>query len=208
MALRLFVVRHAQTDWNRERRYQGWQDTPLSEVGRGQAAAVARALQGGKLDAVYSSPLRRAVTTAEAIAAPHGLPVRVEAAFREIGFGAWEGLTLDEARVRYPAEYQHWAERPHEAVVPGGEALPDVRQRVLAGLEALRAEHDGGSVCLVTHGVPARVLILEVLGLDLSRIWAVHVATTGISELEFREDWAALHRMNTLTHLEAGPAGR
>src|SRR6185436_14234551 len=86
MGLRLFVVRHAQTDWNRERRYQGWQDSPLSEVGRGQAAAVARALQDGKLDAVYSSPLRRAVTTAEAIAAPHGLPVRVEEAFREIGF--------------------------------------------------------------------------------------------------------------------------
>ena len=208
MGLRLFVVRHAQTDWNRERRYQGWQDSPLSEVGRGQAAAVARALEGGKLDAVYSSPLRRAVTTAEAIAAPHGLPVRVEEAFREIGFGAWEGLTLEEAQQRYPDETRHWNERPHEALPPGGEALGDVRRRVLAGLETLRAEHDGGSICLVTHGVPARLLILEVLGLDLSRIWAVHVATTGISELEFRADWTALHRMNTLTHLEAGPAAR
>jgi broad specificity phosphatase PhoE len=208
MALRLFVVRHAQTDWNRERRYQGGRDTALSEVGRAQATAVARALEGGKLDAVYSSPLRRAMATAEAIAAPHAVPVRVEAAFREIGFGAWEGLTLDEARVRYPDEHRDWAERPHEAVPPGGEPLAEVRRRVLAGLEELRAEHDGGSVCLVTHGVPARVLILEVLGLELSRIWAVHVATTGISELEFREDWSALHRMNTLTHLEAGPAAR
>ena len=208
MGLRLFVVRHAETDWNRERRYQGRADTGLSDVGRGQATAVARALQGGGLAAVYSSPLKRAMATAEAIAAPHRLPIRIVDAFGEIDFGQWEGLTMDEVRARFAAEYRGWAERPHETVPPGAEPLAAVRQRVLAGLEALRAEHDGESVCLVTHGVPARILILEALGLDLSRIWAVHVATTGISELEFRDDWTAVHRMNTLTHLEAGPAAR
>src|SRR6266849_596780 len=72
----------------------------------------------------------------------------------------------------------------------------------------LRAGHDDETVCVVTHGVPARILILEALGLGLDRIWSLHLAPTGISELEFRADWAALHRMNTLVHLDAVAVSR
>ena len=79
---------------------------------------------------------------------------------------------------------------------------------MLAALGRLRAAHDGKSVCLVAHGLSARVLILEALGLPVSRVWAIHLASTGISELEFRPDWTALHRMNTLVHLDAVPAAR
>jgi broad specificity phosphatase PhoE len=102
-----------------------------------------------------------------------------------------------------------WADEPHRFCPPGGgETLDDVRRRVLAGLERLRAEHDDQSVCLVAHGISARVIILEALGLPLERIWSIHLASTGISELEFRADWTALHRMNTLVHLDAVPAVR
>jgi broad specificity phosphatase PhoE len=72
----------------------------------------------------------------------------------------------------------------------------------------VRADHDDQSVCLVAHGISARIVILEALGLPLERIWSIHLASTGISELEFRADWAALHRMNTLVHLDAVPAAR
>src|SRR5205809_1423352 len=121
MALRIFLVRHAATDWNRERRYQGWSDTPLSVEGRVQADAVARALAEPPLAAVYSSPLERARETAAAIAKPHRLTVQEKAAFKEMGYGRWEGLTLAEARGVDPGLYEVWMDTPHLATPPGGE---------------------------------------------------------------------------------------
>jgi len=208
MSLRLLLLRHGETAWNRERRYQGWTDTPLSAEGLVQAEAAARELKEIAFAAVYASPLRRARDTAAAIAAPHGLEVETDPAFKELGFGQWEGLTLDEARASDPALYEGWARTPHLVSPPGGERLVQARDRVLGGLERLRAGHPDGVVCLVAHGIPVRMLILEALGLGLDRIWSLHSAPTGISELEFRGDWTALHRMNTLVHLDAVPAGR
>ena len=208
MALRLLLLRHGETAWNRERRYQGWTDTPLSPEGLVQAEAAARELKEHAFAAVYASPLRRARDTAAAIAAPHGLEVETDPAFRELAFGEWEGLTLDEARVRDAALYEGWARTPHLFSPPGGESLAQARDRVLTGLERLRTGHPNDVVCLVAHGIPVRILILEALGLGLDRIWSLHSAPTGISELEFRDDWTALHRMNTLVHLDTVPAGR
>jgi phosphoserine phosphatase len=202
MSLRLVVVRHAETEWNREGRYQGWRDTALSEIGRAQAHAVGRLLARQPLAAVWSSPLQRARDTAAAIAAPQGLVVREAPAFREMRFGEWEGLTRDQVRVSFPAQYRGWSETPHLVVPPGAETLDEVRARVLGGLEEVREAHDGQTVCVVAHGVSIRILILDALGLGLDRLWSLHVAATGISELEFRDDWAAVHRMNTLVHLE------
>jgi broad specificity phosphatase PhoE len=208
MSLRLLLLRHGETAWNRERRYQGWTDTTLSAEGLLQAEAAARELKEHAFAAVYASPLRRARDTAAAIAAPHGLEVQTDPAFKELGFGQWEGLTLEEARARDTAVCEVWAETPHLISPPGGESLAQARERVLAGLGRLRAAHPGGVVCLVAHSIPVRILILEALGLGLERIWSLHSAPTGISELEFRDDWTALHRMNTLVHLDAVPAGR
>ena len=208
MSLRLLLLRHGETAWNRERRYQGWTDTPLSAEGLVQAEAAARELKEHTFAAVYASPLQRARDTAAAIAAPHGLEVETDPAFRELGFGRWEGLTFDEARARDSGLCEGWANTPHLVSPPEGESLVQARDRVLAGLERLRAGHQDETVCLVAHGIPVRILILEALGLGLDRIWSLHSAPTGISELEFRDDWTALHRMNTLVHLDAVPADR
>jgi broad specificity phosphatase PhoE len=208
MSLRVLLLRHAETDWNRERRYQGWTDTGLSETGRAQAEAAARLLAEQPLKAIWASPLRRAHDTALAIAAPLGLPVQCSDAFREMRFGRWEGLTASEVQGRFPDEYRAWHETPHLASWPGAETLADVRRRALGGLDELRAVHRGETVGLVAHGVTCRVLILEALGLGLDRLWSIQVSPTGISELEFRDDWTALHRMNTLVHLERAAAAR
>jgi probable phosphoglycerate mutase len=206
MSLRLLLLRHAETDWNRQRRYQGWTDTALSKEGRAQAEAAGRLLAGQPLAGVWSSPLRRALDTAAAIAAPRQLTVRVSPAFKEMRFGEWEGLTAAEVSARYPEQHRTWQDTPHLAVHPGGETLEDVRRRVLGGLQELREAHDGQAVCLVAHGVSARILILEALGLGLERLWSLSLSPTGISELEFREDWTAVHRMNTLAHLDRAAA--
>ena len=202
--MRILLLRHAETDWNRERRYQGWRDIPLSPPGRAQAESAGRLLAASPLAAVWSSPLARARETAALIAAPHTLPVREADAFKEMGFGDWEGLTRDEVRKRFPDAHRAWAETPHEAAWPGAETLGVVRARALAGLEALREAHQGQTVCLVSHGITSRILILEALGLGLDRLWSLQLSATGISELEFRDDWTTLHRMNSLIHLADG----
>jgi len=199
--MRILLLRHAETEWNRERRYQGWRDSPLSSTGREQAESAGRLLAASPLVAVWSSPLARARETAALIAAPHKLPVREADAFKEMGFGDWEGLTRDEVRERFPDAHRAWAETPNEAAWPGAETLGVVRARALAGLEALREAHQGQTVCLVSHGITSRILILEALGLGLDRLWSLQLSSTGISELEFRDDWTTLHRMNSLIHL-------
>jgi broad specificity phosphatase PhoE len=202
--MRILLLRHAETEWNRERRFQGWRDVPLSATGREQAESAARLLAATRIDAVWSSPLARARDTAAIIAAPHRLAVQESEAFREMGFGDWEGLTRDEVRERFPDAQRAWAETPHEAAWPGAETLAAVRARALAGLETLRAAHTGQTICLVSHGITGRLLILEALGLGPDRLWSFQLSSTGISELEFRDDWTTLHRMNSLIHLADG----
>src|SRR4030095_10424116 len=106
MPLKLVLIRHAETLWNRERRYQGRQDPPLSETGRAQADAVGRLLAKERIEAVWSSPLRRARETPEAIATIRGLTVRVDDQFGEMHFGQWEGLTSEEVSAKFPEMYR------------------------------------------------------------------------------------------------------
>jgi phosphoserine phosphatase len=201
--LRLFVVRHGETEWVRERRFAGSRDIPLTEAGRDQCAAVARALAGTTVAAVYASPLDRARASAELIAKPHGLPVRIVPAFSEMTFGSWEGLTRDEARTRDPEAWAQWRSAPHLLKLAGGETIPEVAERVTAGIAALQEAHDGQTVVLISHGVVARVIVLGALGLGLDRLWTLDAAPAGITEIEYEPGWATVHRMNTVAHLEA-----
>lgn len=207
MSLRLFVVRHGETDSSRERRFAGWRDVPLPEEGRRQCEAAARALAEVPVAAVYASPLERARASAEVIAKPHRLELRVRDAFREMGFGQWEGLTRAEVAARFPRDWEVWSIAPERFEAPGGESLDAVARRVAAGIAALRGEHHGRTVVLVTHAIVARLIVLAALGLGPGRLWSVDAAPAGISELEYRDDWVTVHRMNTLAHLD-GAGGR
>jgi len=206
MSLRLLVVRHGETEYSRGRRFAGSRDVPLTAAGRRQAEAVAQALAGVAATAVHSSPQARALATAEIVAAPHGLTVTVEPDFREMAFGGWEGMSRDEVATRFPDGYRLWRESPERAVPPGGETLDAVARRVARALAALRGRHPEGTVILVTHAVVVRLLVLGALGLGPERLWSVDATPAGISELEYRDDWVTVHRINTLTHLAAEAA--
>jgi broad specificity phosphatase PhoE len=202
MSFRLILVRHGETDWTRDGRYAGSRDVVLNALGIRQCQATATALAERSMAAVYATPLERARTSAEIVAKPHRLAVFVESRFREMSFGAWEGLTRDEAAAAFPEICRLWWNTPHLAQIPGAETLGDVRARVLAGLGELRAAHDGETVVLVTHGVVVRLLVLDALGLGSDRLWALEASPAGITELEYEADWATIHRMNTLVHLD------
>lgn len=206
-ALRLLAVRHGETDASRARRFAGSRDVALTAEGREQCEAVARALAGTEVAAVYASPLARARASAEIVARPHGLPVRVEPAFAEMTFGGWEGLTREELRARDPRGWEAWARTPHLAAPPGGERLPDVAARVARAADAVRAAHEGQTVVLVSHAIVLRLLVLAALGLGPDRLWTVDASPAGISEIEYHDGWTVVHRMNTVAHLDGARQG-
>jgi probable phosphoglycerate mutase len=200
--LRLLAVRHGATEWSQARRFAGARDVPLTAQGRLQAEAVAQALAGAAAVAIYTSPLERARTSAEVIAKPHRLEPVIEPAFREMAFGAWEGLGRDELAARFPIEAAAWATTPHAVTPPEGEPLPAVDARVRAALAALAERHRGQTVILVSHAIVTRLIVLEALGLGPERLWSVDASPAGITEIEYQEGWATVHRMNTLAHLD------
>jgi broad specificity phosphatase PhoE len=150
----ILLARHGETDWNREGRFQGHADPPLNELGRTQAVALGVELSGVELAAIYSSPLRRALETAELIGAPRGVePIAVEA-LREIDVGSWQGLTRAEIEACFPEQFTRWLD--YDQGWEDGERYDELGRRVVAALLELAAAHDGERILVVTHGGPIR----------------------------------------------------
>jgi broad specificity phosphatase PhoE len=150
----ILLARHGETDWNRDDRFQGHADPPLNRTGRAQAVELSVALMPEELAAVYSSPLRRALETAEVVAASHGLePVPVDD-LREVDVGSWSGLTRAEVEERFPAQFARWLD--YGQGWEDGETYEEMGRRAVDALLRLAAAHDGERVLAVTHGGPIR----------------------------------------------------
>lgn len=130
----IYLVRHGETEWNKEEIFRGRKDVLLNERGLRQAELTGRYFGGVAIDRMCSSPLSRAVQTAEGIAAATMSPIMRDDAFTDIAFGTWEGLTLDEVGRRFPAELEVWRSHPHKFRMRGVESLAHVRKRAAAGL--------------------------------------------------------------------------
>jgi broad specificity phosphatase PhoE len=148
------LVRHGETDWNREQRFQGHADQPLNELGREQARALADELAGEQVDAVYSSDLRRAHETAEIVAERLGVPVVTDPALREIDVGEWQGLTWPEIEARYPEGVRDWHEKGYGWTE--GETYEQLGERVVGRLRELAAAHPDQTLVVVAHGGTVR----------------------------------------------------
>ena len=154
MPTTLVLVRHGETDWNRDRRVQGHSDIPLNDTGRAQAKELAKQLSGEHLAAVFASDLARARETAEIATAGTDLDVRELVDLRERHFGTWEGLTDDDIRARFPeSRTGPWGD---------GETVDEMSARVVAALRAIAVEHVGVTVLVTTHGGPIRAVLRAV----------------------------------------------
>lgn len=162
----LLLVRHGETDWNRDGRWQGHSDTQLNDVGREQAVRVAGELDG--VDVVYASDLARARETAEIVAARLGLPVRLDERLRERSFGAWEGKTAPEIEAQFRDAHARWL-AGEGAGAEDAEAFADFAARVQGFLADVLARHPDGTVLVVAHGGSIRVIHALASGLDYVR---------------------------------------
>ena len=171
----LIVVRHGETVWNAEHRWQGWLDSPLTARGEEQARRAAEALDGMALDHVYSSDVGRALRTAEIIVAGRGLAPEPVAALRERNYGGYEGLNREEIEKRYPGtRFREGTDRRETWRPPDGETFEEVRARVRPFLAQAVARHAGQTVLMVTHSGTVRVIDGMVRGCSLDDIWHRH----------------------------------
>jgi broad specificity phosphatase PhoE len=190
----ILLARHGETDWNRQGRFQGHADPPLNETGRAQAAELAAELEGVGLAAVYSSPLGRALETAQLVAAEHGLePVAVDA-LREVDVGSWEGLTRAEVEARFPEQLARWLD--YDQGWEDGESYEEMGRRVVAALLELAAAHEGERILAVTHGGPIRAAFAFAGGTSHADARQLGPTIGNVFLTEFAVEGEALRRLD------------
>jgi broad specificity phosphatase PhoE len=200
--LEIILVRHGETEYNAFETFRGRADIPLNETGLKQAKLLGEYLAAEKIKVVYSSPLQRAARTAEAIAAPQKLKVKLVENLNDIDCGEWQGLTLKEVRERYPDVYQDWLDTPEQVRIPGGERLEDVRCRALPFIQDAVTRCREGKIVLVSHRAVNKVLICGLLALDNSFFWSFKLDTGAVTRLSFNGSRTALISHNDTSFLK------
>lgn len=201
MTTTLYLIRHGETVWNADGRFQGHQNSPLNDSGYQQAYIVARAVSTYPIAAIYTSDLDRAAETAEIVAAPHGLsPVR-DARLREACFGEWEGLTLTQISERWPDLIAAWRADSLRTRPPGGETLEQVQARVVMLLDDIVTRHPDEHVALVAHGGSLRAVVAHALSADLSIFRRLRLDNCSLSTIQITDGQYALVNLNDICHL-------
>lgn len=198
---RLIIVRHGQTLWNLERKYQGHSDIALSETGLKQAEAVAGRLAAEQIDAVYASDLSRAYKTAEYIAAKHHVTVQTLPALREIKFGEWEGLTYEQIAAKWPGLLGKLWTTPDELQIPGGESFHQLKARAYTAVEKIVAQHPEQTVVIVAHGGTIGTILCAMLDIHLNHVWSIRQNNTAVNIIEYYEGRPTITLLNCVRHL-------
>jgi len=210
MVRTLYLIRHGETEGSEVRRYKGSIDVPLSERGIGQIRRLSDFMAGtSELQAVYCSPLIRALKSAEIIAEPRGLKPIVIPDFRERSFGIWEGMSFDEIKARYPEEFEAWAGDPLRYSPLQGESTLEVKERVIRELNRILNHHsnsaapsnssndpDGISIAIVAHGGVNRVILCQIMGIPLENIFRIEQDYGCLNIIEFHDDYPVAKLIN------------
>ncbi len=186
--MKLILIRHGETYWNKERRIQGGSsDTELSEVGLKQANLLTSFLKGENVSVIVSSPLKRALDTAKAIASQHKIPVEIEAGLKEIEVGEMEGLSASSLNTGFSQYLMRGWQEGGSGRLPGGESFVELQHRSWACIERLLAEHKERTAVVVSHYFVILAIIFKALGLQLDCLPKFRLDTGGVSIIEFNE---------------------
>ncbi len=197
--MRLLMVRHAETTWNREGRYQGRRESELSTRGVGQAQALAQRLATENATSIISSPLLRTRLTSQLCAERLGVGVYLDERITEISHGLWEGKLRGEVEARWPELWHKWCEAPQTVRFPGGESLADVQRRLGAFLTDL--VHHASPLIVVTHDVIIRLVVLQARNQPLSEFQSVYSDNGSITQVDWEDAKLKPIRLNEIDHL-------
>ena len=201
----IYIVRHGETQWNKEEVFRGRKDVPLNETGRKQAEQAGAYFRGIPVKRIISSPLARAVETAAGISAATGVPVERMEELTDINFGIWEGLPLKEVEERYPDAFALWGISPDKVQIADGETLAEVRERISRGLA--RTAGLAGAVVVVTHRAICKILVLSLLRMGNEHFWAMKYDPGSITLLEGNGAHFTLVFSNDTCHQRDGLSG-
>jgi broad specificity phosphatase PhoE len=197
---RLILARHGETAWNVEKIFRGRTDVSLDEVGTKQAELLGKYLSNWKVEAIYSSPLKRALDTANIVARYQKIGVHVAEGLIDFDYGEWQSLPEQEAQRLYPALLDEWHNNPHKVKMPGGESLEDVRSRAMEVVNDVVSKYEH-NVLLVSHRVVIKVLTCSLLGLDNSHFWNIHQDLCGITIFNYVDGRFVLTSHNDTSYL-------
>lgn len=205
--MRIFLIRHGDTEYNAKAIFRGAMDIPLSGIGIEQARLTGSELEATRISLILSSPLSRALDTAKMIAekqSPHPA-LRTDVSFTDTHFGDWQGRSQDEVATDYPDLFSQWLNEPHRVCFPGGECLHDAFLRASSRLMSLVSDQSDDITAIVTHRVIIKLLVLFILGLPESEFWRIHIDTCGISAIDYdpTRNRFILVRHNCVSHLSS-----
>lgn len=202
MANKFYIVRHGQTNWNILGRTQGHGNSDLTKKGLEQAKELADAIVDYPIDYIYSSDLGRAVQTAQIIANKLNLNVNKTPALREMGFGIWEGLLIEEIKRDHLDTYNTWRNEPHLVNIRGGENLHIIKERTDKFIEELNKKYDNKHIVLVSHSVTVRAMLLSFLGSSMQNIYRIKQDNTALNIVECRDYGPIVIKMNDTSHIK------
>jgi len=181
---KLILIRHGETDWNTEGRWQGQIDLPLNANGLEQAEQIANCLSESKICAIYSSDLNRAVETAKALEKVTGLPIHIDPRLREIHQGEWQGLLVEEIKERYAEAFQKRLENPCSVAPPGGETAKNVHKRVIKAINEIVKKHPGEKIAIISHGFAIAVAWVHFNKIPFELVWDFVPSNASIHEIK------------------------
>lgn len=196
--MKLILIRHGESRWNRLNRVQGTKNPRLSDKGIKQAKLLAHQIKKMRFDAVYSSHLSRAYETAKILTNSN---IATLEDLQEIKLGVWEGKTVHQVKKEYKELYGQWYKEPLKVKIPGGETLLEFKDRVVQTFDKIKAQHPNQEVLVVTHGGVITVYLAHLLEMNLNKVWSITLKNTSITILSFYEDFPSLLLFNDTCHL-------
>ena len=197
----IILIRHGETEWNASEVFRGRADIDLNETGIRQAELLGKYLSREKIDHIYSSPLKRAVSTAEAIAGFQKKKVETVDNLIDFDYGEWQGLTIEQVKDIDDVLYQDWLDTPEQMKIPGGENLENVLDRAMRFVVGSVIKCREGKIAVVSHRVVLKVIICALLKLDNSHFWDIRIDNGGITRFVYDGNHAVLAGHNDTSYL-------